>query len=413
MDRALLPSRWRHWRLALAGAALLTLAGLLAWQWPAGLAVDATPLEVATVERGEFRDELGLRAQTVPARQVLLDAIEGGRVDAVLVRDGEMLKAGQLIYRLSNPQREQEVLQRGAEVAQQLSNLSLQRTALANARAQQRRDLTQLETELERTTADFKRQQQLAAQGFVSGSVLEEAERKRQQQQRLLEQARADGQAELQIREQAIDELARAVRGLQDGLAVVRQAASNLDARAPSEGQLSGFNLQLGASVRAGERLGRIDTIGDFKLTATLDEFYLARVKVGQAAWLEQAGKTWPLHISQKLPQVKDGRFGLELSFDGAQPPALQAGQSLDLRLRLGEPSQALLLRDGPFFADSGGAWVYVLDADGQHARRRTVQLGRRAAAQIEVLGGLQPGERVIVSRVRDFGEAPLLRLRH
>lgn len=412
MDRVIAASRWPR-RLLLGGGLLgLALLGWAASQWPRGLAVDAASLSIASVVRGEFRDEITLRAQTVPAQQVLLDATESGRVDAVLVRDGQMLQRGALLYRLSNPQREQEVLQRGAEVAQQLSNLSLQRTALANARAQQRRDLSQLEIEAERAQTDLQRQQQLAAQGFVSPAVLDEARRRQQLQQRLLAQAREDSQAEMRIREQAIAELERAVKGLNEGLGVVRAAAGNLAARAPVDGQLSGFSLQVGSSVRVGDRLGRIDDISNFKFSAQLDEFYLPRLAVGLPATLELAGKTWPLQVSQKLPQVKDGRFGLELSFTGAQPPALQAGQSLDLRLRLGQPSQALLLADGPFYADSGGAYVYVLDADGRHAQRRTVRLGRRAAGQIEVLGGLTSGERVIVSRLRDYGDAPLLRIR-
>ncbi|MEJ6000829.1 efflux RND transporter periplasmic adaptor subunit [Paucibacter soli] len=414
MDRPL-PKR-KYQRLLRWGgtaAGLLGLGALLFTSLPRGLAVPAAELSLSTVAEGEFLDELSLRAQVVPAHQVLLDATEGGRVDAVLVRDGEMLKAGALLYRLSNPQREQEVLQRSAEVAQQQANLAMQRTALANAQAILRRDLSQLQHELTRAENDWARQQGLAAQGFVSAALLEDARLRREQQQRLLAQAREDGRAELRTREQAVAEMERAVKGLSEGLALVRQAAASLSARAPRDGQLSGFALQVGSSVKPGDRLGRIDDIASFKLAGNVDEFYLGRVQTGLQASLEAAGKTWPLTVTQRLPQVKEGRFGVEMEFKQGLPPGLQAGQSLDARIRLGQPSRARLIADGPFYADSGGAWVYVLDAKGSLAERRTVRLGRRAAGRIEVLDGLAPGERVIVSRVRQYGDATVLNLKN
>ncbi len=413
MDRVLPKNKYaKPLRWAAAALVVMAAAGLLVYSVPRGLSVPLSELSLATVSEGEFRDELVLRAQVVPAHQVLLDATESGRVDAVLVRDGDMLKEGALLYRLSNPQREQEVLQRSAEVAQQQANLAMQRTALANAQAMQRRDLSNLQHELTKAENELSRQQSLAAQGFVSASALEDAKLRREQQLRLLNQAREDGSAELRTREQAVAEMERAVKGLSEGLAVVRKAASGLSARAPRDGQLSGFTLQVGSSVKPGDRLGRIDDINGFKLSGNVDEFYLSRVQTGLKASLEAGGKTWPLTVSQRLPQVKDGRFGVELEFTQDLPPALQAGQSLDARIVLGQPSRAKLLADGPFYADSGGAWVYVLNADGSKAERRNVRLGRRAAGQIEVLEGLAPNERVIVSKVRQFGEAKTLNLK-
>ncbi|MEI8324081.1 MAG: HlyD family efflux transporter periplasmic adaptor subunit [Betaproteobacteria bacterium] len=369
-------------------------------------------LTLSTVADGEFRDELVLRAQVVPAHQVMLDATESGRVDAVLVRDGDMVKAGAMLYRLSNPQREQEVLQRSSEVAQQQANLALQRTSLANAQSLLRRDLSNLNHELTRAKNDLMRQQSLAAQGFVSGAVLDDATLRYEQQQRLLSQAKEDSAVEIRTRQQAVSEMERAVKGLGDGLSVVRKAAAELSARAPRDGQLSGFTLQVGSSVKPGDRLGRIDDIARFKLSGSVDEFYLTRVQTGLSASLEADGKTWSLAVSQRLPQVKDGRFGVEMEFVNDMPRAMQAGQSLDARIVLGKPSQARLINDGPFYGESGGTWVYVLSATGQSAERRNVRLGRRAAGHIEVLEGLDPGERVIVSKVRPFGDAKLLNIK-
>lgn len=414
MDRRLAPpSRWRRWRKPLlgGGAVAALLVALLA-SLPRGLEVAAQDLALSTVARGQFRDDLLVRALVQPARSVLLDATESGRVDAVLARDGDRVEAGALLYRLSNPQREQEVMARAAEVAQQMANLSVQRAALAGGRAQLRRELAQLDHQRRQAEVDLARQRRLADAGFVSTAVLDDAAAKLELQRRLHEQLEADGRAEMATREQSIAELERAIDGLQRGLAIVRQAAAGLSARAPIAGLLSGFALQQGSSVRPGDALGRIDDASGFKLAAQVDEFYLARVRTGLAASIALGGKTWPLTVAQRLPQVKDGRFGVELAFADAMPPGLQAGQGIDLRIALGAPTDALLIADGAFYGDSGGAWVYVVGADGASAERRQVKLGRRAAGSIEVLEGLTAGERVIVSKVRQFGDAKSLRLR-
>jgi len=202
----------------------------------------------------------------------------------------------------------------------------------------------------------------------------------------------------------------RAVADLDRRLAAMRAASDGLSVRAPVAGRLTGLSLQIGESVRTGSRLARIDSLGRFKLLLRLDEFHLARVREGAPAELVHEGRRHALHVARIDPQVKDGRFELELVFD-AEPPALQVGQGLDLRLTLGQAGTALLLPDAGFYADTGGAWAFVLDEDGRRARRRPVQLGRRADGVVEVLGGLRPGEQVVVSPYRAFAGATALQL--
>ena len=410
MDRpARSTHRARRLRRGLAAAAVVAGVVVAMRLLPRGLEVARADLDVATVAAGTFDDELVARATVVPARSVLLDAIDGGRVDAVLAVDGATVRAGELLYRLSNPQREQEVLARSADVAQQLANLSVQRAELAAARAARRRDLAGLAYEQERADAERERTRRLAAQGFVSAAALEDAERRAALQHRLLDEARADGDAEMRTRAQSLQELERAVAGLEDGLRLVRDAAAGLAARAPGAGRLAGFALQVGASVHPGDHLGRIDADDGFRLVVAVDEFYRERLRVGLAARTD-GGAT--LALARIDPQISNGRVGLELAFAGAAPAGLQAGQGVDVRLRLGDPQPALLVPDGLFYADSGGAWLYVLDAAGDAAERRAVRLGRRAAGRIEVLDGLAAGERVVVSGVRRFGDAQRLRIR-
>jgi HlyD family secretion protein len=388
------------------------LAAAFGWQQrPLGLPLARADLDIDTVRQGVFDDVLVTRATVLPLHSVLLDAVENGQVEQVLVKEGAAVEAGALLFVLRSPQRAQELMQRSAEAAQQLANLATFRAAWVAAQAQQRRELTQAGFELERAERADRRNRELAATGFVSPAALEESADRLAQAQRLLTQLRMDGDAELATREQSVRAMERAVAELERGLAAMRAASDGLAVRAPVAGRLTGFALQLGESVRAGSRIARIDSTGRFKLSTRLDEFHLPRIRESVPATLVHAGREHALRVSRIDPQVKDGRFSVELSFEGDGPSDLQAGQNLDVRLALGQPRPALLLKDGGFVSDTGGAWAFVLDAGGRHAERRSLQLGRRAGGQLEVLGGLQAGERVVVSPYRAFLNATVLRL--
>lgn len=409
MDRLLPPSRWRHARRA--AWALLPALALLAWALaPQGVRVQARDLQWATVEQGPFLDELTLRAQAQPQEQLMIDATEGGRVEAVQVRDGQAITAGQTLVLLSNPQREQEVLARTAEVAQQLANLSTLRAAQAGAQAQWRRELAQRRHELALASDESERQQALAAQGFVSPLAARNARRQAELQAELLRQCEEDSQAELRVRARTVTEMERAVQGLSSGLTLVRQAAGRLTVRSPGAGQLSGFDLQVGSVVRAGERLGRIDDRRHWRLQAEVDEFYDARVRPGLEARLTLGGKTWPLVLRDRQETVQQGRFRVSFAFADPPPEGLRAGQSFELSVQLGAPAQALWLPTGAYL-DEGGGSVYVRENGGPLAHRRAVQLGRRTGTQVEVLAGLRAGERVLVSASARHAGQPVLRL--
>lgn len=419
MDRVVGPPRHRRIRVAALALAIASAAAGLAWAYPRGLSVPLADVQLATVVQGRFEDVVPVRATAVAAHSVVLDAVDGGRVEAVGAADGALVHAGDLLLRLSNPQREQEVLARTADVAQQLSNLSVQRSALAADRAALRRELAGLRAEEERATAEARRTQALAAQGFVSPAAAEDAERRRALQARLAAQAQEDGEAELRIRERSVDELGQAVHGLQAGLSLVREAAAGLAVRAPIAGRLAGFAVPVGAGVRPGDRLGRIDAEdGGVRLQASVDELYRPRLSEGLPAYADVAGRRVPLVVGRVDPQVVQGRAGVSLDAAASAPEAdraalraLGAGQGVDAWIALAAGTPALVLEAGAADMDTGGMYAYVVSADGRSAERRPIRTGRRAAGRVEVLGGLAAGERVIVSSVRRYGDAPRLKL--
>lgn len=392
MDRPLpARGRWAGWSrrwLGLLLASLLLLGGawVLRQAWPA-LPVVQQP-QLATVRQGEFRDELVLRARAEPLRLVQIDAQEAGRVEAVLVQDGALVQAGQPLYRLHSREQETLLMQRAAEVAQQQANAALQRSAWASSQAQNRRELAQLRAQAEEANAQWRRQRELAAAGFVSAAGLEQAERQATLAAQLLAQAREDQLLEQQTRTQSLAEMDRAVTGLKQGLQLLQNSREQWTARAPIAGRLSGFALQPGQSLRTGERVARIhDPEAGLQLAAEVDEFYLPRLSAKLPA-LSDAG---PLTLMQTLPQVQGGKARALFQFDGAAPP-LRPGQTVELRLQLGEARPALLLPEGPGVQDP----VYV--CQGNELQRRPVQLGRRAAGLVEVVAGLQAGDQVLIS---------------
>jgi len=238
--------------------------------------------------------------------------------------------------------------------------------------------------------------------------ALDESADKLAQARHKLQTEQNGGDREFAVREQAMNTMVGATRRLESGMQLAHATLDGLAMRAPAAGRLSDFTLQVGEAVRADQRVGRIDA-AHFKLMALIDEYYLNRVAAGRRGVATLDGREYAVEISRVYRQVKERRFSAELLF-ALQPAGLQPGMSVDVRLTLGESKPALVLPNGPYLNDSGGAWVYAVSADGD-ASRRPVRTGRRNASQVEVLEGLAPGERVIISGYAPYGQAERLRL--
>jgi HlyD family secretion protein len=412
MDTIVPRRRGKVYALAGAGTLAVLAAAFTLWQWmPRGLQVPAAELRVAAVERGVFRDDIIVRASAEPLHSVILDSVESGRIEEVFARDGELVKQGQLLFRISNPQRNLELLARQAEHAQQISNLSNLRVAQEASRSEHQRRLDDLGYALEQAQKKYARDVRLGAQGFLSDAALEESHDRLAQQQRALAQAQASDETEKRVRGNALAQLETALDGLKSGLKLVSATVDALAVRAPTAGRLTDFRLQIGESITTGKHVGRIDDPDHFKLSAEVDEYYLKRVAVGRHGSVQQDGSDYAVQVATVYPQIREGRFTVELVFGGAQPEGLSPGQSLDARVTLGEPAPALLLPNGAYINDSGGTWGFVLARDGATAERREIRTGRRNNSQVEVLAGLAAGERVVVSSYTAYGKSPRLQI--
>ena len=384
-------------------AAGVVMAVVFFW-WLAGmllggrsLNVNSQRITVSTATLGTFEDFVPLRGRLVPSSTVFLDAIEGGRVEEVLVEDGTVVAAGDPIALLSNTNLQLEVLGREAAVTEQLNNMRTIELQLEQNRLSHKRNLVEIDYQIVRLRRAIERQEDLATRNLVSQSVIDEL----QDELTYYENRRAvtleSQETDSRMQEQQLRQLRDAGTQLEAGLEFARQNLNDLNVRAPVAGKLSGFNIEVGQSIARGGRLGQIDDPDGYKLNVSIDEFYLGRVDLQQVATADHGREQLDLRVSKIYPQVNNGQFEVDMAF-AEEPRGLRRGQTLQLKLTLGDNSDAVLIPNGSFYQETGGNWVFVVSADGAEAVRRTVRLGRRNTDFIEVLDGIEPGEQVVTS---------------
>ncbi len=366
------------------------------------LSVNSQRIVVSEVTTGLFEDYIPLRGRLVPRSTVYLDAIEGGRVERILVEDGALVAAGDPIAELSNTNLQLEVLGREAAVTEQLNNLRTIELQLEQNRLAHKRNLVEIDYQIVRLNRSIERQRDLAGRNLVPESTLDELvdelEYYRNRRAVTLESQATDAR----LQEEQMTQLREAGRQLEAGLTFARKNLDDLSVRAPVAGKLSGFNIEIGQSIARGGRLGQIDDPDGYKLNVAIDEYYLGRVDLQQLATAEYGRRELPLVVSKIYPQVNNGQFEVDMTF-AEEPRDLRRGQTLQVRLTLGDNTDAILIPNGSFYQETGGNWIFVVSPDGSNAIRRTVRLGRRNVDFIEVLDGLEPGERVITSPYTSF----------
>ena len=403
-------------RLVAYGVLALVLLAFV-W-WVAGqllggrsLSVNADRVFVSPVTVGTFEDFIPLRGRLVPRSTVYLDAIEGGRVEQVLVEDGTLVQAGEPIAILSNTNLQLEVLGREAAVTEQLNNMRTIELQLEQNRLAHRRNLVEIDYQIVRLNRAIERQRELATKNLVSRSTLDELQDELEYYERKHEVTLESQATDARLQEQQLAQLREAGDQLQTSLSFARKNLEDLNVRAPVDGKLSGFNIEVGESIVRGGRLGQIDDPDGYKLNVRIDEYYLGRVDLQQIATAEHGGREYELRVAKIYPQVNNGQFEVDMVFD-RQPVGLRRGQTLQLKLRLGDNSDALLIPNGAFYQETGGNWIFVVSPDGSEAVRRTVQLGRRNTDYIEVLDGLEAGERVVTSPYTSYVDMDRLSLK-
>jgi len=416
MDRQIQKKKWPPKRIVLfAGGGLFFLFVIYSFLFgdsSSKLNVETEKITIAAVARGPFQEFIPVTGSVLPIKTIYIDAIEGGRVEKKFVEAGAFVKENDRILQLANTNLLLDIMFREAQFFEQSNNLRNTRLLMEQSRLNLRQQLNDQEYQLQRLKRLNERAAELREKNLISQQEFEqtrdEYEYRRKQKELAVESFKQDSL----FRQIQVEQLESSLQRMQANLDVTKQRLESMIIRAPVTGQLTSLNAEIGESKAPGQRLGQVDVLDGFKVRAGIDEHYLPRINLDQTGEFDFAGQTYVLITKKVFPEIRDGRFDVDLEFQGKEPEGIRRGQTLHIRLELGDLSEAILLSRGGFYQKTGGQWVYVLDGSGDYATKRSIKLGRQNPQVFEVLEGLEPGERVITSSYDNFGDIDKLILK-
>ncbi len=416
MDRQIQKKKWPPKRIALfAGGGLFFLFVIYSFIFgdsSSKLNVETEKITIATVARGPFQEFIPVTGSVLPIKTIYIDAIEGGRVEKKFIEAGAFVKENDKILQLANTNLLLDIMFREAQFFEQSNNLRNTRLLMEQSRLNLRQQLNDQEYQVQRLKRLNERAAELREKNLISQQEFEqtrdEYEYRRRQKELAIESFKQDSI----FRQIQVEQLETSLQRMQANLDVTKQRLESMIIRAPVTGQLTSLNAEMGESKAPGQRLGQVDVLDGFKVRAGIDEHYLPRINLDQTGEFDFAGQTYVLITKKVFPEIRDGRFDVDLEFQGKEPEGIRRGQTLHIRLELGDLSEAILLSRGGFYQKTGGQWVYVLDGSGDYASKRSIKLGRQNPQVFEVLEGLEPDERVITSSYDSFGDIDKLILK-
>ncbi|MFN3556614.1 MAG: efflux RND transporter periplasmic adaptor subunit [Bacteroidales bacterium] len=408
MDRIIEKKKWTTGKIAsLAGAALLAffiIYLIFLRDKSSRLYVDKDKISIANVQQGSFQEFIPVDGVVQPIVTIYIDAVFGGRVEEIYVRDGAFVREGDPILRLSNASIEMDYMYRENNLLEVLNNYQNTRLGLERNKFVLERQMADLEYQKDIATKDFNRKRSYYQAGHISLEEYENAEREYNIAWRRFDIAYRAMQHDSVYTQTQMIQIRESIDRMQDNLEMLNRNLENLTITAPISGQLSSFNAERGETKHSGENLGQIDVLDGFKLRARIDERYVNRTFVGQQAQFEYGGSTFQLEIHKIYSNITAGAFEVDLHFADQVPEGLRRGQTIQLRLQFSGVADAIIIPRGGFYQETGGNWIYVVDATGSQATRRRIRIGRQNIHHYEVLEGLAPGEQVIVSSYDAFG---------
>ncbi len=391
--------------ISLSALAVLCIVYLLFFaDHSSKLNVERDKLTISDVIEDEFLDYMTATGNVEPLTTVYLDAVEGGRVEKILIEEGSMVKAGDVILQLTNPDLNLRILTSQADLAEQENRLRDTKIMMEQQRIELRRQIIQYEFDLIKLNRTYLANKTLFDQGLIAEQEYllskENADLTKQTIQLFKEKSVQDSL----FRATQVRSLEGALERMQDNIELVKDKLESLNVKAPVSGQLGSLEAEIGQNIISGYRLGQIHILDNFKVTAQIDEHWIDRIKTGLPATLERNDQNFNLSIIKVYPEVRNGQFQVDLQFTGVKPDNIRTGQTYRINVELGQPIKAIQVLKGGFFESTGGQWIYVVDASGEFASKRTIRTGRMNPRYYEILEGLEPGEKVVVSSYTSFG---------
>ena len=397
------------WYIAAAGA----LAALLVWivlgTTASTMTVDASDITISDVTRGKFDDYVRLNGQVLPIQVVQISPEEGGIVREKVVEEGTRVRKGDVILRLSNSNLDLQILNAEAELAEKQNLLRNTQVAMQQDRLNNRTEQATLDTDCDRKRRAYEQNARLYKERLISKEVYlqsrEDYNLARRKQSLISQRLKQDSL----YRHVQMAQMEDNLDNMRKNVLLVRDRKNKLEVRSAIDGELGLLDVELGQNIAAGQNIGQINDLSDFKVQAQIDEHYIDRVRPGLSASFSRDGKTYLLRVRKVYPEVRNGTFRTDFVFVGERPAQMRSGQTFYVELALGKSQQATLIPRGTFFQTTGGNWIFVLDKSGRKAYRRNISIARQNPQYYEVTDGLEPGERVITSGYEAFKDNEVL----
>ena len=397
------------WYIVAAGA----LAALLVWivlgTTASTMTIDATDITISDVTRGKFDDYVRLNGQVLPIQVVQISPEEGGIVREKVVEEGTRVRKGDVILRLSNSNLDLQILNAEAELAEKQNLLRNTQVAMQQDRLNNRTEQATLDTDCDRKRRAYEQNARLYKERLVSKEVYlqsrEDYKLARRKQSLISQRLKQDSL----YRHVQMAQMEDNLDNMRKNVLLVRDRKNKLEVRSAIDGELGLLDVELGQNIAAGQNIGQINDLSDFKVQAQIDEHYIDRVRPGLSASFSRDGKTYRLRVRKVYPEVRNGTFRTDFVFVGERPAQMRSGQTFYVELALGKSQQATLIPRGTFFQTTGGNWIFVLDKSGRKAYRRNISIARQNPQYYEVTDGLESGERVITSGYEAFKDNEVL----
>lgn len=400
----------KYWPWLGGGTVIVAvLVWLATGNFASTLKVERRGLSIGNVEKKEFNDYVSVDGQVVPIQVVQVSPQEGGIVLERVVEEGAKVKKGDVLVRLSNTNLDLEILQAESELAEKQNMLRNTHITMEQDKLANQKEEVQLEQDVTTKRRAYEHQEKLYKERLVSREDYLKAKEEYELASKSLALVKQKLKKDAQLRQSQVDQMGDNLAAMQKNVILVRQRKERLEVKAQTDGEVGLLDVELGQSVGAGQKIGVVNDLSDYKVRAQVDEHYIDRVHQGITATFTQGGKSYTLSVRKVYPEVKDGRFKIDFTFTGERPKNIRTGQTYYIDLQLGESKQAVLIPKGTFYSVTGGNWIFVLDGSGDKAYRRNIRIGRQNPQYYEVLEGLEPGEKVIVSGYEAFKDNEVL----
>ena len=362
------------------------------------LRVNGDTLSLGTVAQGEFNDYIRVTGQVQPMTTSQISPLEGGVVQESVTEEGSKVSKGDVIVILSNESLDLQILNSEAELAEKENLLRNTMISMEQQKLSVKQEMLQLRVEVRRSKRAYESARELFAEKLISREEWLKAEEDYMLATDRLALVETRAKQDSLYRAVEIHQMEESLANMRLNMRMIRKRKDNLTIKAPIDGELGLLDVALGQSIAAGVKIGQINNLDSYKIEAFVDEHYIDRVVAGLQARFERQDESYETVIRKVYPEVRDGKFKTDFKFNGEQPANIRTGQTYYLNLQLGQPEEAVMIPRGTFYQKTGGRWIYVVSEDGTRAVKRNIRIGRQNPQYYEVLEGLEPGERVVVS---------------